>query len=126
MSKAAISLRVFSLYMFVLGLILVLAPNLFLRLFGIPQTHEIWIRIVGMLVLILGYYDFMASRTEDAAFFRWSVHVRLFAAGLLALFVMSGLAPTILILFGLIDAVAAIWTALSLKQDVPKANVVAK
>lgn len=116
MSQAAISLRVFSLYMFVLGLVLILVPNLFLRLCGIAPTREVWIRIVGMLVVILGYYDFMATRTEDAAFFRWSVHARLFAAALLAVLVVSKLAPAILILFGLIDAAAAIWTALSLRQ----------
>lgn len=122
MSKAALSLRVFSLYMFVLGLILLLDPNLLLRVFDIPQTREIWIRIAGMLVLILGYYDFMASRSEDAAFFRWSVHVRLFAAVVLAIFVVSKLAPAILILFGVIDAAAAAWTVLSLKQDAQKAR----
>jgi hypothetical protein len=123
MSKAAFSLRVFSLYMFVLGLILILDPNLLLRVFEIPQTREIWIRIVGMLVLILGYYDFMASRTEDATLFRWSVHVRLFAAVLLIIFVVSGVAPAVLILFGSIDAAAAAWTALSLKQDPSKAKL---
>lgn len=123
MSKAAMSLRVFSLYMFVLGLVLILDPNLLLRFFGIPQTREIWIRIVGMLVLILGYYDFMASRTEDVAFFRWSVHVRLFAAALLAIFVVSKLAPAILILFGLIDGVASVWTAVSLRQDLRQARL---
>lgn len=122
MSKAAVSLRVFSIYMFVLGLILLLDPNLLLRLFGIAETREIWIRIVGILVLILGYYDFMASRTEDAAFFRWSVHARLFAAALLIIFVVSGLAPAILLLFGLIDGAAAFWTRLSLKQDMSGAK----
>lgn len=122
MSKAAMSLCVFSLYMFVLGLILILDPNLLLRVFGIAQTREIWIRIVGLLVLLLGYYDLMASRTGDVAFFRWSVHVRLFAAVLLVVFVVAGLAPAILILFGLIDGAGAVWTALSLRRDSPQAK----
>jgi hypothetical protein len=120
MSKAALSLRVFSLYLFVLGLVLVVDPNLLLRLFGIPPTGEIWIRIVGMIVLILGYYDFMASRIDDIAFFRWSVHARLFAAILMTIFVATGSAPTILMVFGLVDAAAAAWTAMSLRQDVPQ------
>jgi hypothetical protein len=116
MSKAALSLRVFSLYMLALGLFLVLDPNLFLSFFAIPPTREVWIRVVGMLVLILGYYDFMASRAEDTGFFRWSVHVRLFAAVMLGIFVATGLAPAILILFGVIDGAAALWTAVSLRR----------
>lgn len=86
MSRSAVSLRVFSLYMFVLGLTLILVPNLLLRAFGFPLTREVWIRIVGMLVLILGYYDLMASRTENIALFRWSVHVRLLAPIVLGVF----------------------------------------
>lgn len=123
MSKAAVSLRIFSIYMFVLGLILILDPNLLLRFLAIPETREIWIRIVGLLVLILGYYDFMASRGEDAAFFRWSVHARLFAAALLIILVATGSAPTILLLFGLIDGAAAFWTRLSLKEDMTEAKL---
>ncbi len=123
MSKAAISLRAFSVYMFLLGLLLLLDPNLLFRFLGIPQTREIWIRIVGLLVLILGYYDLMASRTEAVEFFRWSVHVRLFAAVLLIGFVATNMAPAILILFALVDAGAAIWTALSLRRDLPQARL---
>jgi hypothetical protein len=117
MSKAAVSLRVFSLYMFVLGVTLVVDPNLLLSTFGFAQTREVWIRIVGLLVLIVGYFDFMASRSEYVPFFHWSVHARLVAAVLLAVFVALGLAPSMLLLFGLIDGVAAIWTAICLRRD---------
>ena len=73
MSKSAFSLRVFSIYMFALGLVLAVAPNLLLSFFGFPETHEVWIRVVGMLALIIGYFEFMASRNEMPAFFRWTV-----------------------------------------------------
>jgi hypothetical protein len=111
------SLRVFSLYMFVLGLALILGPNLLLRMFGFPLTREVWIRIVGMLLLILGYYDLMASRTENVAFFQWSVHVRLLVPIVLGVFVAMRMAPPILILFGIVDGAAAVWTAVSLRRD---------
>ena len=61
MSRSAFSLRVFSIYMFALGSVLVAAPNLLLSFFGFAVTQEVWIRVVGMLVLIIGYLDFMAS-----------------------------------------------------------------
>ncbi len=77
MSKSAFSLRVFSIYMFALGLILVIVPNLLLSIFGFLETHEVWIRVVGALVLILGYFYYMASRIELQIFFRWSIAARL-------------------------------------------------
>ena len=71
MSKSAFSLRVFSLYMLVVGVVLIADPNWLLALFGVPETHEVWIRIVGMLMLIIGFIDFMAAGNE----------VRLFSGG---------------------------------------------
>ena len=70
MSKSARSLFVFSLYLYVLGAILVLIPNVLLRLFFFPATDEVWIRVVGMLVFILGFYYFQASRNELKNFFQ--------------------------------------------------------
>lgn len=117
MSKAAFTLRVFAVYLWILGLVLVLDPDLLFSIFGIPETREVWIRVTGMLLLILGYYDFMASRAELVAFFRWSVHVRLPIPVLFVAFVALNLAPPVLILFGIVDAAAALWTAVCLRKD---------
>ncbi len=117
MSKPAFSLWVFSLYMFALGATLVVAPNILLTLFGVPETHEVWIRVVGMLVLIVGYLDFMASRHELQIFFAWTVPPRLCVPVFLATFVILGWAPPILILFGAIDAAGALWTAACLRCE---------
>ena len=54
MSPVAKSLIAFGCYLFPLGLILLLVPNLLLGLFQIPATSEVWIRVVGMLVIFLG------------------------------------------------------------------------
>jgi hypothetical protein len=117
MSKSAFSLRVFSIYMLALGLVLVFSPNVLLSFFDVTETHEVWIRVVGMLVLIIGYFDFMASRNEMLAFFRWTVPARLSVPVFFVVFVALGFAPPILILFGVIDAAAAIWTAACLRND---------
>ena len=117
MSKSAFSLRVFSIYMFALGSALVAAPNLMLSFFGIPETQEVWIRVVGVLVLVIGYVDFMASGIELRVFFRWSVQARLAVPIFLVAFVALGFAPPVLLLFGAIDAAGAIWTAACLRID---------
>lgn len=117
MSKSAFSLFVFSIYMFALGALLVVAPNVLLSFFGIPETREVWIRIVGMLALIFGYLDFMASRYELLTFIRWTVFGRLSVPVFFVIFVALGFAPPILMLFGAIDAAAAIWTAVCIHSD---------
>lgn len=117
MSKSALSVLVFSLYMFSLGTILLLYPNILLKIFSIPETNEVWIRVVGMLVCVLGYYYLQASRNEIKAFFKWSVLGRTSVLFFFIAFVLFNLAPPILILFGVFDAVAAFWTHSCLKKE---------
>lgn len=117
MSKSAFSVRVFSIYMIVFGSVLIVAPNLILSIFAVAETHEVWIRIVGLLMLIVGYLDFMASRNELLLFFHWTVAARLSVPVFFIAFVVLGFAPPILILFGAIDAAGAIWTAVCLRKD---------
>ena len=117
MSKSAFSLRVFSIYLFVLSSVLVATPNLMLSFFGIPETHEVWIRVVGVPLLVIGYLAFMASGIELRVFFRWSVQARLAVPIFFGAFVAFGFAPPALLLFGAIDAAGAIWTAACLRAD---------
>jgi hypothetical protein len=117
MSKSAFSLRVFSLYMFIFGVVLIADPNWLLSLFGVPETHEVWIRIVGMMILIVGFIDFMASANEMRLFFRWTVYARLAVPVFLVGFVVLASAPPIILLFGAIDAGGAIWTGLCLRAE---------
>jgi hypothetical protein len=117
MTKAARSVFVFALYLFVLGGVLVVVPNALLELFRIPPTSEVWIRVVGMLVLILGLYYAGAARRELREFFAFTVWGRGTVLVFFAAFVLLGLAPPVLILFGAVDAAAACWTALALRSD---------
>jgi len=117
MSKSARSLFVFSIYLFVLGIILIVIPNVLLKLFTLPETNEVWIRVVGMLVLILGFYYFQASKSEIKKFLQWTVYGRTAVLIFFIVFVLLDFAPPVLILFGFIDAVAALWTQLSLRSE---------
>ena len=117
MSKSSRSVFLFSIYMFGLGSIMVLLPNLLLNIFSVPETNEVWIRVAGMLVLILGYYYFQASKNDIKVFFKWTVYARSSVVIFFIAFVIFGLAPPILILFGIVDAVAAYWTNHCLKTE---------
>ena len=116
MSKSARSLFVFGIYMLVLGVTIVLAPNYLLSLFHVPTTSEVWIRVAGMLVIFLGIYDIVAAKGEHRLLITWSIPVRFSVIAFFAVFVISGLAPPILLLFGAIDSAGAIWTWSAMKQ----------
>ena len=112
MSKAALSMFVFVLYVILLGVILMVIPNALLAIFGLPATTEVWIRLVGMLVFLIGYYYIRASRNEKEmiSFYRWTVHARSSVIVFFIIFVAFGFVKLILILFGVKDLFAAIWT----------------
>ena len=116
MSKPARTIFVFGIYLTVLGITLVTVPNLLLGLFGFAETREVWIRVVGMLVLILGAYDVQAARQEWDGFIRLSVPLRMSVPAFFGAFVLAGLAPPVLLLFAAVDFAAAGWTWLALRE----------
>ena len=69
MSKAAMTVFVFGIYLGFLGVVLLAAPNLLLNVFGLPETQEVWIRVTGMLVLVLSLYYTQTARLELINFF---------------------------------------------------------
>ena len=116
MTPAAHSILAFGAYLVALGLALLLSPNALLGLFGFAPTGEVWIRVVGMLAGILGVYYLQAARAGLAAFFRWTVPVRLSVPAFFAAFVVLGMAPAPLLLFGAADAAGALWTWSALRR----------
>lgn len=114
MNRAARSVLIFGLYEFVLGLVLLLIPNLLLPLFGFRPTTEPWIRVVGMMELILAYYYVRGACGEMRPLLRGTVHERSFAFICLIALVALGLATPMLALFGLVDLAGAVWTGLAL------------
>jgi len=118
MNSVEKSLFFFGIYMFILGVILLLIPNFFIGLFGVPETTDVWIRVLGMLVVLVGYYYVRAGRDGEGLvkFFRWTVHTRSSVIVFFIIFVLFDLVKPILILFGVIDLLGAIWTGLALRS----------
>jgi hypothetical protein len=117
MSKSSVSIFVFGIYLVVLGLILISVPNFILNLLGMPSTEEVWIRVVAVLVLILGFFHIQAGRTNLAPFFRWSVIARSSLIAFFTVFALLNLAKPAIILFGVIDLAGAIWTILAIRSE---------
>jgi hypothetical protein len=114
MSAAALSILIFGIYLLVIGTGFILIPNTILALFKFPKTNEPWIRVLGVVVLVLGFYYITAAQNELSSFF-WATVVGRF--GVLILFsslVILKKAKPMLILFGLVDAAGAVWTLMVL------------
>ena len=117
MSKSGVSLFVFGLYLAVLGIVLLVAPNFLLGMFFMPSTTEVWIRVVGMLVIFLAFYYIQAARKGMTDFFRLTVYTRSSVVVFFAVFVLLGFSNPPLILFGVVDLLGAIWTAVALRSS---------
>jgi hypothetical protein len=111
MSRPATTILAFGLYLCVLGLLLILAPNLALGLFGFAPAVEPWVHVLGVVVAVLGAYYVQAARNELLPFFRMTIWGRLLVFVFFVLFALLRVAPPMLVLFGAIDAAGAFWTA---------------
>ena len=117
MSKAAVSILVFGIYMVMVGLTMLVFPNQLLSLFGYPTTTEVWIRILGFIAAILGYYYIVAARYELTPFFWASVYARPLLIVCFVGLLLLRLAEPTLVLFGAIDLLGAMWTAWALRSS---------
>lgn len=119
MTRAATSIIVFGIYLALSGAILVIAPNTLFALVGIPPSTEIWSRVVGTLTVVLAFYFISSARQEVTPFFRWTIYARVFVFVSFTLYVLFGFAGPVLILFGAVDLLGAIWTGWALRSPKP-------
>jgi hypothetical protein len=117
MSPVARSILIYSIYAFGLGATLLVAPNIPLPLFGLPEASEVWIRVAGMTVVFLSIFYFTAARNEFREIFVASVPIRFAVPLIFAGFVVAGFAPWNLILLTPLDVVFAVWTWFELRRS---------
>jgi hypothetical protein len=117
MNKPQISIFVFGLYMvFVVGLGFMLMPMFVLKLFGLSAGDDAWIRMVGMLASIIGFYYIRVAQAKMDNFIPWTVPGRYYAASFMVLMVVLDKLGPALLLFAAIDAAAATWTWLAVRS----------
>lgn len=122
MSKTAVTTFVYSFYLFLMGLGMIVIPNVILPLFGFPATTEIWIKMLGLFTFTTGIYYSHSSLYEQHAFFRATVFGRLFFFIMTFVFVIIYDQSTMLDAIGSIDLIGAVWTFSTLKQITTNPN----
>ena len=117
MSKTAFTIKASCCYIIALGLALVLVPNLVLSAMRMPPTNDVWIRVLGVVVINIGIFFWVAARIEAVALFHVSVVVRPLVLVWFGVFVLLGFVSPMLLVFGVIEALGALWTWLTMKSE---------
>jgi len=110
-------MNVFGIYLVVVGIVLLAAPNALLSLFRLPLTTEVWLRVVGMLAAFLGIYYRVAAATEATPIFLASVLLRASVPLFFLVFVLAGWVEWPLLLFAVVDAAGAAWTWKAMRRS---------
>ena len=114
MPPAARSLFAFSIYVLAASASFLVAPSTMVGLLRLPPVGDGWIRVVGLMGLVIGAYDLVGSRANLLPYIRASVWTRAgFAAGMTLLVALGQMPPTALG-FAIMDAAGAAWTAKAL------------
>lgn len=114
MKNADLSMKIFGIYLAVLGLILAFTPNLVLPIFGFEEVTDIWIRLLGLIFCIISSIYYIAIRDKWLSFYKLSILGRTIVSAFILFWVIFEMAPWPLLIFGIVDLLAALWTAYSL------------
>lgn len=114
--KKSLSLTAQAVYILITALQLIFVPNILLGIFGFEHTSEIWIKVLGIVLLSLAMVYYAIIKSGDSNILKMTIYSRLLAVLCFILLVATGQAATPLILFAGIDLATAIWTWFELKS----------
>ena len=115
-SNRHMSLVVQAIYVIITGLQLIFVPNMLLGMFGFDATSEIWIKVLGIVILPLSAVYYAISKQGNEESVRATIISRGFVGVGFILLALSGQAKLNLILFAGIDIATAVWTWVELKK----------
>lgn len=116
MIPAARSVCYFAFYLYAVGLILILVPNFLLWIFYLPLTDEVWIRVAGVLTFNIGFYYHRNAITNNVAFLKTTIPTRILVFVSFTTFAFLQYVSPVIIIFGTIDLLGAIWTWYALRR----------
>jgi hypothetical protein len=117
MTPAAKSIYYFGFYLYLIGIVLIAVPNFLLSTIQVPETNEVWIRVVGVLAICLGYYYHRSGAVNDIAFCRLTIPTRIFVFLSFLTFALAEYVSPVIIVFGVVDVAGAVWTWTSLRKE---------
>ena len=117
MSRSAKSVLVFGIYLTLIGVIFLTFPNLLLTPFGIKPTHEVWIRLSGILLMAVSVYYIIGAKHELIVIMKATAYIRFTIIFFLTAFALLELVSPNIIFFAVVDFLGGLWTWLMLKKE---------
>ncbi len=108
---------VFGVYLSLVGLTLLLIPNVFLTVIGVENTFEVWIRLSGLLLMALSVYYIVAAMQNIIPIFKVTAYIRCTIPLFFGAFVLAHLMDPIMLLFAAIDCAGGVWTFIALRRS---------
>ncbi len=116
MSQSAKSVFIYGIYLSLVGLLLVLVPNVLLNLFGIEPTRDVWIRLEGILLMATAVYYFIAAKYELVVILKATAFIRFSVIVFFSAFVLLELVSSSILIIAVVDFLGGAWTVLSVKK----------
>ncbi|GAB4036396.1 hypothetical protein [Spirosoma gilvum] len=117
MSNAQKSILYFGFYLYAVGTTLLLTPDLFLKITQLGETSDVWIRVVGLLAICLGYYYHQTAHHGLSLFYKFTIPTRILVFLTFSVFVLLQFTSPILVVIGSVDLLGALWTWQALKSE---------
>ncbi|MGL6269935.1 MAG: hypothetical protein ACRC2O_18525 [Chitinophagaceae bacterium] len=116
MTPAAKSIYYFGFYLYLVGATLIFIPDIFLSTLGMPASNDVWIRVLGVIVGLLGFYYHQTGTKNISAFFPLTIPTRIMVFTAFLVFVILKMASPVMVGIGAVDLAGAIWTFMALKK----------
>lgn len=118
LTKTSTSLYAFAAYMLLLpGLGLMFIPTVLLELFQFTYAEPLWpARLAGLLAFIIGAYYYLIAKHEIQILYASTVVLRGLAVVFFVVLWALGQVEAMILLFAAVDALGALWTALTIKK----------
>ncbi len=117
MSQSAKSVFIYGIYLSLVGLLLVLVPNVLLNLFGIEPTRDVWIRLEGILLMATAVYYFIAAKYELVVILKATAFIRFSVIVFFSAFVLLELVSSSILIIAVVDFLGGAWTYYLLKKE---------
>jgi hypothetical protein len=116
--KSATSVFVWGIYAVLTGITFLLVPNLPLTMLGLGESLEVYPRLLGVAITMLGYFYIRAARQEAMRpLYAWSVHARLGMTVAIIALVTLDLAKPAMLGFAVTELAGSLWTAFALRAE---------
>lgn len=116
MDKASKSVFYFGIYILITGLTLLTAPSALLQLLMIDDSPNIWMQLLGLALIALGYYYIKAARDNNIDFFKGTIPIRIAQLVVVIILVWAYDGPYILIGVSGVEALSGIITYIFIRN----------